>query len=224
MAAMTFRLPRSALVVGCGIYWQQPACTAGAVARAGGSPYIPSSSALYLHHPCSLPRCVRASCPSADRSRPMAAWGQVLGCLATGGGLGPLVRVEVLFWPASAPKVGICCTDNHTGVLQKRLSLRRGQVPVLPMGPQQPQAGAGTLSGSTWCPAERSSSAPLCHTCMRCTGAEGNRFPSVSCAAAEPCAGPAQCPVPALPCTAATLARALTGGRAWGAPAPACGP
>lgn len=100
---------------------------------------------------------------------------------------------------------------------------------MLPWGPQQPQNGAGVrageaaacpcaLSGSTWRLAEPGDSAPLRCTCVRCTGAEGNRFPSVSCAAAEPCAGPAQRPVPALPCAAATSAPALTGGEFGGHP------
>lgn len=98
---------------------------------------------------------------------------------------------------------------------------------VFPWGLQQPQAGAGVragetaacaraLSSSTWHPAEPSGSAPLRCTCMRCTGAEGNRFPSVSCAAAEPCTGPAQRPVPALSCAAATSASSLTGGELKG--------
>lgn len=99
---------------------------------------------------------------------------------------------------------------------------QRGQALVFPWGLQQPQAGAGVrageadvcaraLSSSTWHPAEPSGSAPLRCTCMRCTGAEGNRFPSVSCAAAEPCTGPAQRPVPALSCAAATSASSSLG-------------
>lgn len=122
-----------------------------------------------------------------------------------------------------------CCTDSQTGVLQECLSLPVRSGLSVPLGPLaapgwgrvragETDACARALSSSTWHPAEPSGLAPLRCTCMRCTGAEGNRFPSVSCAAAEPCAGPALRPVPALPCAAATSASSLAGGELKGPP------
>lgn len=152
-------------------------------------------------------------------------------------------RYQVLVWDLQTPvlshgKSNWCFARvaDHTG----RLSLpgwSPSGAPLFPPGAPgwtgvragEAAACARALSGSTWHPAELSSSAPLHCTCMRCTGAEGNRFPSVSCAAAELCASPTQRPVLALPCAAAALCCSHFGssshwGRAQGAPAPDCGP
>lgn len=205
MAVMTSQLPLEmqlllgrGLAVGLSICWQQPACAGGAVAEVGGSPHIPRPPVLYLHCPCSLPTASGPCAPLPIVPDPQRSAG--------GGGRGPLVKgAGVLPRPARALSVGCairkhwCCrTDKQTGVLQERLSLSVGSGPAAPMGPPAaPGWGRGKGRGGSClhpCPV-RQHLAPgraqwlipcLRCTCTRCTGAEGNRFPSVSCAAAEP--------------------------------------
>lgn len=90
---MQLLLGRS-LMVGHRICWLQPACTGEAVAGAGGLSSILWPPAFYLHHPPMLPpHGFRASCPSANHFRPLAAWERPWGaqrwwwkCLGTLGG------------------------------------------------------------------------------------------------------------------------------------------
>lgn len=210
MAAMTSQLLLEmqpllgrGLAVGLGICWQQPACTGGAVAEAGGSPRIPRPPALYLHRPCSLPM---ASGPHA--SLPIAPdpwwpgdkpWGAQL-VVVVGD---PRQGAGVLPRPARALSADVGSANTGAVARTSKLVFCKSGCPSFgevrsrcsPGAPSSPRAGvrageaaacAHALSSSTWRLAEPSGSAPLRRTCTRCTGAEGNRFPSVSCAAAEP--------------------------------------
>lgn len=145
-AAMTPQLPLEmqlllgrGLVVGRGICWQQPACTGGAVARAGGSPCIPRPPALYLHCPCSLPTASGPCAPlPIHHSVPTVAWRQALGVpgrwwwwLGTlGGGWGSFPGQQghqVLVWDLQTPVL------SHR---QANWCFAKAAVPLGEVGPQ----------------------------------------------------------------------------------------
>lgn len=157
----------------------------------------------------------RASCPSADCCRPTAVWG-------TQPPLGT-PRLGVLSQPAralgadvrSAQTGAVACWGGLTEVPLQPQHPKNG-TEAMSVGPRPPPTPSAAAPG----PGRAHSSAPLCCTCPRRTGAEGNRFPSVFSVAAEPRAGPAQRPVLALPPTAATSAPALAGGQRAGPPTP----
>lgn len=100
---MQLLLGRS-LAVGRRICWLQPACTERLLLGLGA---CPASSGLLLFisttHPCFLPTASEASCPSANHSRPLAAWDGPWSaqrwwwkCLGTlGGGWGSFTSQQV---------------------------------------------------------------------------------------------------------------------------------
>lgn len=180
-------------------YLRAAACLCrGAAAGAGGLPCVPRPPALYLHHPRSLPMRSEPRAPLliAPDPRQPGALGLRRGPLA--GGRGP--------FPASKGArswCGICkhrCLHSPVPRCFARAPIpprrEEGQAQAPPW-PQQPQDGAGAMVRGGRIPlpclmqqhlavAEPAGSPPLRCTCTRCSGAEGNRFPSVSSAAAEP--------------------------------------
>lgn len=149
----------------------------------------------------------------------------------------PRCRSGVLLQPARVLSTGegsantsACCTDSQTGVLQECLSLAVRSGLGVPLGPRAaPGWGRGEGRGGRCpcpCPVQQHLAAgrarrlgpPAPHVPAMHRGRRQSFPICVSCAAAEPCPGPAQRPVPALPCAAATSAPSLAGGELEGPP------
>lgn len=154
-------LPGRGLAVGRGICGQQPACAGGLQPGLGACPRPPASCPL-SPPPTLPPDAFGASCPSADCSRPTAAWGAgpPSGTLGWGQGSFPGQQGrQELVWDLQTPllaqpRAPLFCKSPHPSREGGRSS------PGAPLAPAAPGWGRSNGQGGPHPPPVPDAAAP----------------------------------------------------------------